>query len=190
MPLTASFVRDAKGRDKAYKVSDGGGLYMFVQPSGQRYWRLAYRWAGNQRTLALGVYPAVGLMDARKRRDAVRKLLAQGTDPLALAREKAAAARLAEMATFKAVAEEFVAKCELEGCAEVTIIKQRWMLRFAYPNEEPAPLRLVLGSDAYALTKRAYAARSAGLEAQRERASSTDVIEKEAGVPWYATDQR
>jgi hypothetical protein len=64
MPLTASFVRDAKGRDKANKVSDGGGgLYIFVQPSGQRYWRLAYRWVGNQGTPALGVYPAVGLMD-------------------------------------------------------------------------------------------------------------------------------
>lgn len=157
MPLTASFVRDAKGRDKPYKVSDAGGLYMFVQPSGQRYWRLAYRWAGKQRTLALGVYPAVGLADARRERDAIRRLLAQGKDPVALAREEAAAARLAEMATFKAVAEEFTAKCEREGRAEITLTKQRWLLAFAYPKLGPRPISQISAHDVYDVLRKVEA---------------------------------
>lgn len=149
MPLSASIVRDAKGRDKPYKVSDSGGLYMFVQPSGQRYWRLAYRWAGKQRTMALGVYPAVSLAEARKERDAVRRLLAEGKDPVALAREEAAAARLAEMATFKAVAEEFLAKCEREGRAAITLSKQRWLLAFAQPKLGPRPIHQISAHDVY-----------------------------------------
>ena len=157
MPLTASSVRDAKGRDKPYKVSDAGGLYMFVQPSGQRYWRLAYRWAGKQRTMALGVYPAVGLADARRERDAVRKLLAEGRDPVALAREAAAAARFAEMATFKAVAEEFVAKCEREGRAEITLTKQRWLLSFAYPKLGPRPINQITAHDVYDVLRKVEA---------------------------------
>lgn len=56
-------------------------------------------------------------------------------------------------------------------------------------DQQPAPLRLALGSDAYALTKKAYAARSDALEAQRDLACSTDVVEEGTGVPWYATDQ-
>jgi hypothetical protein len=61
MPLSAVAVKGAKPGPRAYKLSDSGGLYLFVQPSGQRYWRLAYRWALKQRTMALGVYPDVGL---------------------------------------------------------------------------------------------------------------------------------
>ncbi|WP_324869982.1 Arm DNA-binding domain-containing protein [Sphingomonas psychrotolerans] len=78
MALTALEVRSAKGKERPYKVSDSGGLYLFIQPSGQRYWRLAYRWGGKQHTMALGVYPDVGLADAREKRDSVRKILAEG----------------------------------------------------------------------------------------------------------------
>ena len=149
MPLTATIVKDAKGRGRPYKVSDSGGLYMFVQPTGQRYWRLAYRWGGKQRTMALGVFPATGLADARKKRDAIRKLLAEGKDPVAVARDEAAAARLADMATFKAVAEEFVAKCEREGRAEITLTKQRWLLSFAHPKLGPRPVNRITAHDVY-----------------------------------------
>ena len=65
MPLTDVKCRNAKGQIKPYKLSDGGGLHLLVNPDGAKYWRLAYRWHGKQRTLALGVYPAVGLMEAR-----------------------------------------------------------------------------------------------------------------------------
>ena len=76
MALTALEVRTLKPKAVAYKISDSGGLYLFIQPSGRRYWRLAYRCAGKQQTMALGVYPDVSLADARAKRDSVRKILA------------------------------------------------------------------------------------------------------------------
>jgi len=60
MPLTDVKCRNAKGKASAYKLSDGGGLHLLVNADGAKYWRLAYRWHGKQRTLSLGVYPAVG----------------------------------------------------------------------------------------------------------------------------------
>ncbi len=81
MPLTDRTARDAKGRDKPYRIADAAGLYLQVQPNGGRYWRLAYRFGGKQKTLALGVYPAISLAEAREGRDRARKQLARGIDP-------------------------------------------------------------------------------------------------------------
>ncbi len=67
------------GRNQ-FKVSDGGGLYLLVKSSG-RYWKLAYRFGGKQKTLAFGVYPSVSLDEARKKREAAKALLAQNIDP-------------------------------------------------------------------------------------------------------------
>jgi integrase len=81
MALTAVQAKSVKATDKPIKLSDGGGLFLLVQPNGAKYWRLAYRFAGKQKTLALGVYPDVSLLDARERRTDARKLLADGIDP-------------------------------------------------------------------------------------------------------------
>lgn len=143
MALSAVEVKALKGRERPYKVSDSGGLYVFVQPSGQRYWRLGYRWGGKQRTMALGVYPDVGLAEARQKRDSVRKLLAAGHDPVAVAREEALAARLAEKVTFRAIAQQWLEKCEREGRAPITLQKQRWLLDFAYPGLGDRPVNRV-----------------------------------------------
>ena len=102
MPLNVLRINSLKAGDKPYKVTDSGGLYLLVQPNGSRYWRLAYRFAGKQKSLSLGVFPDVGLADARERRAAARKLLAAGKDPVATS----AADKLAASATFRIVAEE------------------------------------------------------------------------------------
>jgi len=81
MKLTDVGIRKAKPRTKTYKMADGGGLFLQVQPNGSKYWRLFYRFEGKQKLLALGVYPDVSLLLARERRDAARKLLAAGIDP-------------------------------------------------------------------------------------------------------------
>lgn len=81
MPLSDAACRNAKGRDKPYKLADGEGLYLQVQPNGTRAWRLAYRFGGKQKTLALGVYPHVSMADARERRAAAKRDLAAGRDP-------------------------------------------------------------------------------------------------------------
>ena len=61
--LTDKEISSLKGREKPYRVSDGEGLYLEVKTDGSKYWRLAYRYAGKQKTLALGVYPKVGAID-------------------------------------------------------------------------------------------------------------------------------
>ena len=108
MPLSDTFVRNTKhsGAPAGDKHSDGGGMYLHITKAG-KYWRMNYRFAAKQKTLALGVYPAVSLADARQGRDKARKLLAQGTDPSSAKREGQQATAMAATNTFEAVAREF-----------------------------------------------------------------------------------
>ena len=105
MPLLDVKCRNAKGQTSPYKLSDGGGLYLLVNPDGAKYWRLAYH--GKQRTLALGIYPAVGLTEARARRDDAKRTLAANVDPSAVKRERKRAAKIATGNTFEAIAREW-----------------------------------------------------------------------------------
>ncbi len=110
MALTAMQVKSAKEMDKPQKLSDGGGLYLLVQPNGAKYWRLDYRFAGKRKTLAVGVYPDVSLSEARERREAARKVLANGADPSAVKKvQKAAVVALTEN-SFEIVASEWLSK--------------------------------------------------------------------------------
>ncbi|TXT25996.1 MAG: Phage integrase [Gallionellaceae bacterium] len=110
MALTDIEVKKVKTADKAVKLADGGGLFLLVQSNGAKYWRLAYRFAGKQKTLALGVYPDVSLSDARQRRDEARKLLANEVDPgmVKQAQKMAKAEQAAN--SFEAIAREWFAK--------------------------------------------------------------------------------
>jgi len=110
MALTAIEVSKTKATDKPQKLADGGGLYLLVQPNGAKYWRMDYRFAGKRKTLAVGVYPDVSLSDARERREAARKVLANGADPSAVKKaQKAAVVALAEN-SFEIVAHEWLSK--------------------------------------------------------------------------------
>ncbi len=79
--LTETKVRRVKPWSRARKLSDGGGLYLLVVPTGGRYWRYNYRFNGQQKTLALGTYSDVSLKKARARHQAARRVLAAGVDP-------------------------------------------------------------------------------------------------------------
>lgn len=81
MPLTATAVKQAKPKDKPYKLTDERGMYLLVAPKGGKYWRLKYRYSGKEKTLALGVYPDVSLAKAREKRQKAREQLADGIDP-------------------------------------------------------------------------------------------------------------
>src|SRR2546430_7676486 len=81
MPLSDTTIRGLQPSAKPYKRADTLGLYLLVQPNGSRLWRLNYRLAGKQKTLALGIYPTVKLHEAREARDAAKRQLRQGTDP-------------------------------------------------------------------------------------------------------------
>jgi integrase len=81
MPLTDTAIRAAKPGEKPVKLSDEKGLYLELAPSGGKWWRLKYRFGGKEKRISLGVYPDVGLKDARTKRDEARKQLADGIDP-------------------------------------------------------------------------------------------------------------
>jgi len=81
MPLTDVSIRNAKAGDKTVRLFDERGLYLEISPSGGKWWRLKYRFEGKEKRLSLGVYPDVGLKEARERRDVARKLVADGVDP-------------------------------------------------------------------------------------------------------------
>jgi len=97
MALTDPKIRQAKPKDKPYRLADEKGLYLEVHPNGSRYWRHKYRFNKKEKRMAYGVYPDVSLKDARDKRDNTRKLLAEGVDP-SLAR-KAQRASLSEAHT-------------------------------------------------------------------------------------------
>ncbi|MDT7816276.1 MAG: hypothetical protein QOJ42_6192 [Acidobacteriaceae bacterium] len=123
--------RTAKPREKPFKLSDGGGLYLLVQPNAAKLWRLAYRFDGRQKLLALGSYPATSLSEARSKRDEAKKLLAQGSDPSLERKAERRAARLSRRNTFAIVANELFDKWRAEGDAPATLKKKKWLLGFA-----------------------------------------------------------
>lgn len=107
MPLTDIKVKTAKPMDKAYKLTDGGGMYLLVKPNGSKYWRLKYRFVGKEKMLSIGVYPDVSLADARQKRDEARKILAAGGDPGEVKKADKLAHKLSTENTFEAIAREW-----------------------------------------------------------------------------------
>jgi len=112
MALTDSGVKNAKPRadGKVNTISDGNSLYLWVMPNGAKYWRVTYRFASKQKTLALGVYPDTTLKQARAKRDDAMKRLAEGTDPSLQRKTDKLKAKVAAGNTFEAIAKEWHAK--------------------------------------------------------------------------------
>lgn len=117
MALTAMQTKNTKPTDKPIKLSDGGGLFLLVQPNGAKYWRLAYRFAGKQKTLAVGVYPDVSLLDARERRTSARKLLSDGIDPGENRKATKAAGITRAANSFEVIAREWHGKYSINWAA-------------------------------------------------------------------------
>ena len=128
--LTDTVCRTSKPRETAYKLSDGGGLYLLVEKNGSRLWRHAYRFDGKQKLMALGVYPVVSLAEARAGRDANKSLLTGGVDPSAQRKIDRGAARIARSNTFRIVADELLEKFKVEGDDPKTLDKKKWLLGF------------------------------------------------------------
>ena len=137
--LNDTRIRSAKPSERDYKLTDFDGLYLLVRSNGSKLWRFAYRFDGKQKQIALGAYPEVTLADARDRREAARKVLANGKDP-SLERRLEKIARAAGGNTFREVAEEFLDKQQREGRAEATLGKNRWLLEPAYATFGDRPI--------------------------------------------------
>jgi integrase len=107
MPLTATAVKQAKPREKAYKLFDGGGLYLLVNPNGSKYWRYKYRFLGKENHLALGTFPEVSLAEARAKHLKSREQLADGKDPAEVRKLERLTRHIAAADTFEAIAHEW-----------------------------------------------------------------------------------
>ena len=126
MALTDTAIRNAKPSAKPYKLADGGGLFLYVNQTGGKLWRMKFRVGGREGLLSFGQYPHVGLAQAREKRDEAKRQLAEGKSPSLERKRAAIAAKAAQGHTFAAVAEELIAKREREGMAATTAGKLRW----------------------------------------------------------------
>lgn len=107
-PLTDIQLRNASKKDKPYRLADGGGLYLLINPDGRKYWRMDYRLGTKRNTLAFGLYSdGVTLAEARAKRDAARKLLNDNIDPAQDRDEKKHVANIAASNTFEKLAREW-----------------------------------------------------------------------------------
>ena len=110
--LTDPKIRQAKPADKPYKLFDGGGLFLLVQPGGSKLWRLKYRFGGKEKLLAIGSYDkGVSLKKAREERDKARDQLVEGIDPGAAKKKEKHAEREQAENTFRAIALNWAETC-------------------------------------------------------------------------------
>jgi hypothetical protein len=108
LPLTDLRVKSAKPREKLYKLSDGGGLFLEVTPLGRKYWRMSYTQTYHKKTrLSFGAYPVVSLADAREKSLNARKLIANDIDPAAARRATKYNRNVANANTFEVIAREW-----------------------------------------------------------------------------------
>ncbi|MFG0643392.1 tyrosine-type recombinase/integrase [Delftia sp. WSY_22] len=142
MPLTDTFVKTAKpdpAKTAGSKFADGYGLFLLVKDAG-KYWRMAYRFAGKQKTLALGTYPSVTLAQARKRREEARTQLAAGIDPGVIKQAQKVIKASAAGNTFEAIAREFH---ETKRSAWSDSYSEKWlrnMVKDLFPHIGRMPL--------------------------------------------------
>lgn len=154
MALTDTFVRLAKpGRPAGEKHADGGGMYLLVKEAG-KYWRMDYRFLGKRKTLALGVYPAVSLAGARKRRDEARKLLAEGVDPNQAKREDRHARAAAADQTFEAVANRWLVKIGPSRSASTQDKVKKWLDNNVFPMIGTMPIADIKPRDVLAAVQK------------------------------------
>jgi len=134
MALTDTFVKNIKptGAATGDKHTDGQGLFLHVKTAG-KYWRMNYRFDGKQKLLALGVYPAISLADARQRRDAARKQLAHGIDPGAAKQEAKQAQAAARANTFETVARDWLVKTAADRQADTQAKTLNWLQKDVFP---------------------------------------------------------
>lgn len=107
MPLNDRQIRNAKPTDKPYKLNDGSGLYLYINTSGGKLWRLDFAIAGKRKTLSIGKYPIISLSEAREAAENARRMIAQGQDPAAAKQQAKEAQKAALLNTFEYLARQW-----------------------------------------------------------------------------------
>jgi len=138
--LTDTEIKRAKAAVKAYSMGDGGGLYLWVKPTGGKLWRSSYRFEGKEKLMSLGKYPDVSLAQARERHAEARKLLATGVDPMAQRKAEKTAEKVAVENSFQSVTAQWLEHWQ-EGKVRATWTRSGGAWR---PIFSPASVRVPL----------------------------------------------
>lgn len=159
MPLNDTFIKNSTkytGAAAGDKHTDGGGMYLLVNAGG-KYWRMNYRFGGKRKTLAMGVYPAVPLAEARKRRDKAREQLAKDIDPSTAKREEKQAKADTAASTFEVVARDWLSKTKT-GRASITQDKvTAWLEKDIFPQIGRKPIATIGTRDVLAMVRKVEA---------------------------------
>jgi integrase len=150
MALTDIAIRNAKAAAKPYKLGDALGLFLLVQPTGGKLWRLKYRVDGREKKLGIGTYPEISLADARKRRDDARELVATGKDPSREKQRDKTRARLEAENTFSAISAEYCKKRRRDGAkawAPATAVRSEYLLSLLTPAMGAIPIAEIEPAD-------------------------------------------
>jgi integrase len=151
MPLSDTAIRNAKSKDKPYKLVDGKGLYLIVTPKKGRWWRLKYRHGGKEKLLSLGTYPEVSLAAARLRRDESRVEIAAGKDPSQTRKDEKKAKAAAN--DFQAIALDYL-KIRSDWTESYRNSVLRRFENDVFPVIGSKPIRDVKGGDVLSAVKR------------------------------------
>jgi len=157
MALSDVKVKAAKVPDgkKQIKLSDGAGLYLLVKPSG-KYWKLKYRFSGKEKTLSIGVYPSVGLKEAREKREAAKKLLEKNIDPSqAKQQERREKCTRQRSIIFEGVAGEWMQKNKVKWVPAYSVRIQRWLANDINPWLGSLPIDEIKAADVLAVLRKA-----------------------------------
>jgi integrase len=154
MSLTDVQIRNAKSREKAYKMYDSGGLYVEIAKSGGKLWRMKYSYAGKEKLLSFGSYPIVSLSDARQKRDEAKRLLSKDADPSDVKRIEKQQRVIISSNNFEAVARDWFDR-HLSLKAESTKNRvTRRMERFVFPYVGKRPVAELTSPDILEVVRR------------------------------------
>ncbi|MGD9554288.1 MAG: integrase arm-type DNA-binding domain-containing protein [Arcobacteraceae bacterium] len=117
-PLNDTQLKNAKAKEKDYKLSDGEGLYFVVKKNGTKSWRYDFSYGGKRKSMSFGIYPTVSLKDARTKKDEAKYSLANNVNPISIKRAK----KTSETITLSDVIEEWL-NLRKKSKSELTIIQ-------------------------------------------------------------------
>ncbi|HZZ78909.1 MAG TPA: tyrosine-type recombinase/integrase [Gemmataceae bacterium] len=153
MSMSDPKARNAKPRTRPYKIADGEGLFLLVMPSGSKYWRLKYYFAGKEKLLALGVFPKITLAEARDRRAQAQKALAAGRDPGEARKESKRLASARSANTFEAIAREWIEKRNHEWAKTTARVKLMRLEKHIIPKLGHRPISAITAPDVLAAVR-------------------------------------
>jgi len=145
--MTDTAVRNAATRGKPYKIFDGGGLHLLINPIGSKLWRLKYRFGGREKLLSIGPYPLISLKVAREKRDAAKLLLLEDKDPGEARKQARIEAERERAVTFGVVSHEYLNKLTKEGRAPATLKKLKWLIGQTEPQLSERPITQITTPD-------------------------------------------